>query len=288
MTSPVTLSAKVLSLPNQYKFNSIKEALDPMDDSTSPATNAPNLLEPGEFTQFMLRTRNEILLVLRGLAEHIAQITIFFNEGKDMILTTLAVVADDHLVIDYGPNSELNRKALAAEKHFCVTTLDKVRVQFILRGFTSTELAGRPAFRSALPDEVLRLQRREFYRLVTPIARPLKCLVPIPLPANDLYLHEAHVFDISGGGMGLSAPPAGMPFGKEMEFPNCRIELPEVGIITGTLKVRSVFEVILRSGTRARRAGCEFVKLPGPQMTLIQRYIIRVERERKARTSGMG
>jgi hypothetical protein len=72
-----------------------------------------------------------------------------------------------------------------------------------------------------------------------------------------------------------------------MEFPNCRIELPEVGFVTATVKIRSVFEITLRSGARIKRAGCEFVKLPGPMSTLVQRYIIKVERERKARESGM-
>jgi c-di-GMP-binding flagellar brake protein YcgR len=48
-----------------------------------------------------------------------------------------------------------------------------------------------------------------------------------------------------------------------------------------------VFEITLRSGARIKRAGCEFVKLPGQMSTLVQRYIIKVERERKARESGM-
>lgn len=257
-----------------------------MSQESSPP-NPAAALEPGEYNQYMLRTRAEILVVLRGLYEHVSQITIFFNEGKDMLLTTLAAVADDHLVLDYGPSSDTNRKALEAEKHFCVTTLEKVRVQFILRGLKKVELDGRPAFRASLPDEVLRLQRREFYRLTTPIARPLKCVIPIPLPDGDTYSHEAHILDISGGGMGISAPPEEIPFGTDMVLPNCRIDLPEVGFVTATIKVRSLFEVTLRSGARVRRAGCEFVKLPGPMMTLIQRYIIKVERERKARESGL-
>lgn len=256
-----------------------------MADQTQPHTTS--LLEPNEYSEFMLRAPKEILVVLRGLLEHVSQITVYFNEGKDMLLTTLAAVADDHIVLDYGPSSEMNRKALEAEKHFCITTLDKVRVQFILRGFARIEHGGRASFRTALPDEILRLQRREFFRLATPIAKPLKCMVPIPLADGGLHLHEAHIFDISGGGLALSAPPAGIPFDTEMELPNCRVELPEVGIITGTIKIRSIFEITLRSGAKVRRAGCEFVKLPGPMLTLIQRYIIKVERERKARETGM-
>lgn len=253
-----------------------------------PEPTAPSLLEPDEYSRFMLRTPKEVQVVLRGLVERVAQITVYFDEGKDMLLTTLAEVAEDHIILDYGPSGEMNRKALAAEKHFCVTTLDKVRVQFILRAFTKTEHGGRPAFHAALPDEVLRLQRREFFRLVTPIARPLKCLVPIPLADDGMHMHEANVFDISGGGIALSAPPAGIPFDIGTKFPNCRIELPETGSVTATIEIRSLFEIVLRSGARIKRAGCEFVGLPGPMMTLIQRYIIKVERERKARESGLG
>ncbi|MDP1957543.1 MAG: PilZ domain-containing protein, partial [Rhodocyclaceae bacterium] len=145
------------------------------------------------------------------------------------------------------------------------------------------EQDGRPAFRAALPAEVLRIQRREYYRLTTPIARPLTCMVPIPLPDGSLHGHKANVFDISGGGLGISAPAESIPFGTDSVFPDCHLVLPEVGSVTGTLKVKSLFDITLRSGARTRRAGCEFVKLPGPMTTLIQRYIIKVERERKAR-----
>lgn len=255
--------------------------------------NAPNSAPqplatvPGEYDRYMLRSRAEVLAVLRGLFDHVAQITVFFNEGRDMLITTLAAVADDHVVLDYGPSGEMNRKALEVDKHFCVTTLDKVRVQFILRRFEKTELDGRPAFRADLPEELLRLQRREFYRLVTPIMRPLKCHMTIPLPDGGEYPYEANVFDISGGGLGIAAPPEPVPFDIDMQFSGCRVELPEVGVVTGTLRVRSLFEIVLKSGARVRRAGCEFVDLPGPMMTLIQRYIIKVERERKAREAGL-
>lgn len=234
----------------------------------------------------MLRSPAEVLVVLRGLFERVSQITVFFNEGKDMLLTTLAHVANDHLILDYGPNPETNRKALETEKHFCVTALDKVRIQFMLRDFTRTEHEGRPAFRCALPDELLRLQRREFYRLVTPIARPLKCAIPVRHP-DGMHLHEANILDISNGGVCLLIPPEGVTFESGMEFPGCRIDLPEVGLVNNTLKVKNIFEVTLKSGARMQRAGCEFENMPGPMMTLIQRYIIKVERERKARESGL-
>ncbi|MBS3934965.1 MAG: flagellar brake protein [Sulfuritalea sp.] len=257
-----------------------------MTDTPVPAEPLP-VSAGSEYDKYMLRSAAEMRMVLRGLLGRHAQITVFFNDGQDMLLSMLVEVADRHLVFDTGADEEINRRATTAERHYCVALLDKVRIQFLLGAFARIDHAGRPAFLSALPQEVLRLQRREFYRLAAPIARPLKCRMPLPLPDGGTLSHEATVFDISGGGIGIALPPAGIPFAPGQEIPDCRIELPEVGIVTCTLRVCNVHELALRGGLRAQRAGCEFVRLPGPMATLVQRYIIKVERERKAREAGL-
>ncbi len=246
------------------------------------------ILAAGEYDKYMLRTPGEVLMVLRGLRDRKAQITVFFNDGQEMLLTMLVEVRPDRLVFDVGPDEELNRKTAAAGKHYCVALLDKVRIQFLLGDFTRIAHEGRPAFLGAFPKELLRLQRREFFRLTTPVARPLKCRMVLPLASGGEQVHEVTVFDISGGGIGIAAPPADVPFTPQLQLPDSRIELPEAGIVSCTIKVCSVFEITLKSGARVRRAGCAFVGLPGQLATLIQRYIIKVERERKARQSGLG
>ena len=259
----------------------------PPNAPPAPVTKAPPLLEPGDYAQYMLRSKSEIAFVLRSLLDHVSQITIFFNEGKDLLLTTLVAVESDQILLDLGASSETNRKALTVERLFCVASLDKVRVQFLLRGLKPATFEDRPAFSAAYPSDLLRLQRREFFRLTMPIMRPLKCQIPITeAETGNNFIVDVNVVDISGGGLAIALPD-GVDFDVDKEFANCRIELPEVGMLTTTLKVRNQFEITLRSGGRVRRAGCEFVKLPGPMLTLVQRYIIKVERERKARESGM-
>ena len=252
----------------------------------TPAAAA--VLATDEYSRFLLHHRGAIVQVLRGLVEHVSQVTMFFNAGRDMVITSLVSFDDAHLVLDFGPSMELNRKALEASRLFCVTQLEKVKIQFLLKGLTRIEADGRPAFQAALPESVLRLQRREFYRLATPIARPLICAIPIKEVDGSKRFVEAHIADISGGGVGVISLPKDMLIEEGMEFPDCRLDLPEVGRITATLQIRSVFEVETRTGGHLRRAGCEFVRLPGPMATLIQRYILKVERERKARESGLG
>jgi c-di-GMP-binding flagellar brake protein YcgR len=119
------------------------------------------------------------------------------------------------------------------------------------------------------------------------MANPIRCQVIVDLPDGGKSTVITQLSDISGGGMALTFPPNSVNVTPDMEFSSCRLELPEVGVIVGNLKVRNVFEITLRSGIRVLRAGCQFVRLPGPMLTLVQRYIIKVERERKARESGL-
>lgn len=263
-----------------------QEAPAPAVPPTPAQSLAAELLSTDEFSQYLLSSKSEMFAIFRGMVEQVSQITMFFNEGRDMVLTDMISYGDSGLLLDLGASPEMNGKALEARKLFCVTQLDKVKIQFILRGLERIETKAGPAFRAALPDSVLRLQRREYYRLATPIVRPLKCVMAFPSENGQPRTLEAHIGDISGGGLGVVSIPLDIPIETGQQL-GCRIDLPEVGVVAGTVVVRSVFESVARNGVRSQRAGCEFLKLPGLMLTLIQRYIIKVERERKARNSGM-
>jgi flagellar brake protein len=245
------------------------------------------LVEPADYSKYLLHGKTEVVFVLQALRAAADRITVYFNDGKDFLLTTVIAVDDHGVTLDFGSDTEMNRRALATDKLFCATSHDKVRIQFLLSGVRQIEAADGPAFHAELPESVLRLQRREYYRLTTPIARPLKCQVPMTAPDGKVHKIEVSIIDISGGGLAIMVPPAGITFEPGMEFPSCRIELPEVGFVVATLQVRNLFEVTLRSGGHVSRAGCQFVDLPGSMLTLVQRYIVKVERERKARETGM-
>lgn len=249
------------------------------DDKTNPI----QLLEPADYGEYLLKSRSEVLNVLRQLQQHDSLITLFFNEGKDLILTTLLSISDERLIFDCGANTETNQRALNAERLFCSTLLDKVRVQFILRQPSAITHEGRSAFQAALPDNVLRLQRREYYRLALPLTRRLTCQIPVP----DGQRIDFDIVDLSGGGMAIVAAPDEMIFSPDMEFAGCHIHLPEVGNITARIRILTTIQITLNNGVHIMRTGCHFVGLPGTMTNLIQRYIIKIERERKASESGL-
>ena len=49
------------------------------------------------------------------------------------------------------------------------------------------------------------------------------------------------------------------------------------------LRVRNLFRITNRDGSITLRAGCEFTHLSSAMASTIQRYILKVERERNAR-----
>lgn len=244
------------------------------------------LMDADSYKSYLLHSATEIQFVLRSLSKSTDLITAYFNEGNDFLLTTLIDVDEAGIVLDYGASDEMNRKALAARKMILVATHDRVKIQFAIPGVEETEHEGRPAFRAPLPQKLLRLQRREYYRLMAPVANPLKCQLTLQQEDGSTREVEAQVVDISGGGIAVMTAPSGFEFSVGQHFKSCTLELPDIGSIRAELRVCNLFDVTLRNGTRSKRCGCQFLNLSGAMVTMVERYIMKVERERKARGVG--
>lgn len=238
-----------------------------------------------DYSKYEVVSRTQILSILRGMLERGSQITFYFNNGYDSLLTSLTEIAADGktLVFAHDTNKEMNKRALAADKLNCVSSLDKVKIQFVLHGVDPFQYEGRDAFLGDVPDSLVRLQRREYYRTLLPKARPPQCRIPVPQPDGPLKIVVADLVDISGGGVGVTIPPDEPGFNVGAEFTNVRFDLPNVGNIAVAMRMVSDCDVSMSSGKTFKRAGFEFSKLAGPMRAMIQRYIIQVESERKSR-----
>lgn len=246
------------------------------------------LEEADVYSQYLLHSPTEIAFVLRTAMQKGCMMTVYFDMGQSFFLTSLVNVGPKGIILDYGSDEDINRRALKANRLLCTTSVDKVKVQFALDGLSLLKHEGSPAFFSELPKNLLRLQRREYFRVSTPIATPLICSIPVPGEDGNPTLLQTSLLDISAGGMGLmvTTEQASL-FARGTIFKGCELGLPDDGKIKLDLEVRNAFEVTTRSGNHYTRVGCEFIDLPGLLLTMIQRYITRLERERKARMSGL-
>jgi len=253
-----------------------------------PAFGQTTKSEPfaeAEYSEYESTSFTEMLAILRGMGEAGSLVTLYFNQGDDFLLTSLIQVSPDGktIIFDYGSDMEVNRKALQAKKINCVSSKERVKIQFSLNGVRPVEFEGRTAFLSDVPDSLFRLQRREYYRLTTPMANPLRAIIPVPHKDGSIKTLQAVVFNISCGGICLVVPPGGVPPKMDKEFSGVSINLPSIGIITFDTQVRNIYDITTSDGKILQRVGCEFIKLPGPMMKLIQRYIVLIAHERKAR-----
>lgn len=248
------------------------------------------LEQADDYSQYLLFSRSEILAVLRSLIQKNAMITVHFDQGHSFLLTSMiALVAENTgFILDIGSDDEMNRRALKAKKLIFTALIDRVKVQFSLDKIVAAQYDGRQSFLCKIPDKLLRLQRREYFRLSTPIASPLKLRAALTRPDGSALQIEFPLVDISGGGIGLTVSlNQAQLFEKGNILNDCKLMLPNEGLLIASLCVRNLFNVTTRSGAHYVRVGCEFTDLPQARLTLVQRYITRVERERKARLNGM-
>lgn len=244
------------------------------------------LLQADDYSCYLLRGRTDILFNLRGMIQKRAMLSAFIDASADSFLTAIVALSPDenHLVLDAASDETVNRRVEAAEQLICVTQLDRIKVQFAARGIQRIQHEGHDAFRVRVPEVMLRLQRREYFRLTAPSSHSLTCLIPMTIGGEQREISvEASVLDISGGGLSITVPSEGMVVEPDMEFANCRLMLPETGAIVTSLRVRNLFRVTNRDGSITLRAGCEFIHLSSNMASTIQRYILKVERERNAR-----
>ena len=238
------------------------------------------LLTSEDANRYLVRHAGEIERVLRDVMRDRAIVAAYGENGKDFLLTSIIGVEpkQNAIFLGYGPDERLNAQLLDARNVTFATTHDQVRVQFSCDRIERVDFNHETAFRVAMPRELLRLQRREYYRLVTSVVNPVKCMIN-----TEAGMMEALVVDISIGGVSILAyqEDGGLAAGEI--YHGCRIALPGSGEFALSLAVRTTFEITLKNGRQTHRAGCQFIDLPPSVETEIQRYIIRVERERRAR-----
>lgn len=245
-------------------------------------------------TQLMQLSEEEIedrfhitgrMAVLFSLAEYVncrEQFTVHFNEGKESFLTYLLSVNPEtgELIVDISGSPQVNARFLESKRNVFVARPDGVSIQFATGRPRRVDFDGDDAFALPLPPFIIRLQRREYFRVTTPVARPIMLTMRLP---GDVLGIKLPLRDLSVAGCGINAAvvTAGIEPGISLE--DCRFELPDdhKTRVRATATVRHVTEISPQPGPHRYRIGLQFVDLERAMDHRIQRYIVHVEHERR-------
>lgn len=255
--------------------------------SESTYTPQAELLDPDMFPSYLVRDPRSIVQILRQMADKRALFSVIIRSPQQSFVSTILEVDADAqaALLDVSPDTSLTQRVLDAPSITCLTRLDGIRIQFDLQLATKTTFEGAPALRFALPDQILRLQRRESYRLPVPINNPSICRISFPLPEGQTQTEELRVLDLSNDGLALLLTKdlaQQLGFHANQVLDKCELLLPEFPPMPVVLRIRNQFDIQTANGVRNQRLGCAFVDLANKASTNIQRYIFKIERERRA------
>ena len=257
------------------------------DDHSAPDFEIDHLTEYG---QYFVDSPSEIAYYLNLLIRKGKLLSVYIDGGARYFLTALLGLDEARglLLLDPASDEALNIQAKAAGKLTLTASLNRVKMQFRLPPPVEDKHQDRRALAAPLPDRLLRLQRREYFRLQTPVAAPLRCRIELTDAAAENRLVEWGVADISAGGVSLMVPMTEQAACRpDTLLENCRLEIPNDGVVLIHLRVRKVVELSTEHGLNQLRVGCKFVNVPASRLAVVERYITRIERQRTAKFSGL-
>ena len=243
-------------------------------------SNANTDLSPlDDEISFDLRGHTEIVFALNELIRRGELVTVSFNSGADLVLTTLLSVdrEDDTLVFDWGGSESANGKLLQSGRNFFVAKPDGIKIQFITECVRETTYGGKKAFVTDLPEKIVRVQRRDGYRVVTPVARPLLCHVTVK-KGESLTLP---IHDISVGGIGLTLHEVTKSLEAGSALQEVCVQLPEQGEVRCAARVCHVTTHDTLAARPVTHVGLRLENPPHVMQARIQRYIGDLERARR-------
>ncbi|AON54390.1 flagellar brake protein [Herbaspirillum seropedicae] len=238
---------------------------------------------------YRVRSRREIISLLTSMMEKNQLLSLMIKGGSESVITSiLEVDADeDAITLDAAPSAMLNESIVSSKQIDFEAIYNSIRITFAVEGARQIEYQGRPALQVDIPESLVRLQRREFFRIPTPIAKPLRCTFRITQPDGSFVTVVTMLNNISAGGVGITDEKKLLSTTPGVIYEDCQLELGDNTLVSVKLQVRDCKEFKMTNGKIVNRFGCQFIDIPRTVLAAIQRFITKLEREQNAKASGM-
>lgn len=229
---------------------------------------------------FGRRNPLEIGVQLRNLVNRGDFLTLQYRGGQ-LVTRLLAVDTRERtFVFDWGALAEQNRGVLEAPSSHFHASPEGVRVEFSTGTPRETEYEGRPAFEADFPEVLFYVQRREYFRVDTPVLEPCICRGQIP-GTGERFQFEVH--DLSLGGLGLrTTDERAALLDTGIVLQDVELDLRAQGRLRMDVALVVLRFIDLPNGDRRFHLGLRFESLPGAAENTLQRYITQLEMKRRS------
>ena len=231
----------------------------------------------GDEEEFEIASPREIHFIMLDIEKNAARAALYYDKRRQFILTSVVDVDEAGIWLDASQSHEENVKVVTSAGCIFVSSHHQAKVQFDIASVELTTLDNLETFYVPMPEQILRIQRRDYFRLYLP-AGTLKCT--LKLDGDPPRERVLSVRDISRGGIALFCDEidADLQPGKTIE--RCRMWIDEETELLFGLQVRYFSVTPSLTGKSRGCAGCLFVNLDGKTGVLLQRYITMQQKVR--------
>ena len=229
---------------------------------------------------FAQRHPLQIAVCLRKLMAGQDFVTVEFN-GRQIVTQMLDVDSRNARFIFDAGSTEMDNYALPAARQLIFRSLPGgIRTEFMTLNADPIQFEGRPAFEAAFPSLLYYVQRREFFRVQTPVLDPYIAFGPFVDGDGGSFRMELQ--DLSLGGVALKT--ADERFGSLESGTVLRdvtLQLGSFGTLRLDLEIVAPRQLTKPKGDRRFVIGCKFVQTPGLAERTLQRVVTQLETKRQ-------
>lgn len=232
-------------------------------------------------SSFFVHNPAQIISYLNLLVKRKCLLAVHFGEDDEFFLTPIIEIdkKNNSIILDYGPQEYLNKKILNSPKITFSTEYSGIPVSFSGTNLTTITYKGEPAFKMSLPGSIFWRERREFYRVKSPISKFSYCWLKL----NNQEQINLNLYDISIAGFSMlndrneyfnRLTPA-------THFEQCELILSETSKDTISLEICGTTIINPEKPNKIERISCKFTHITPTFETTIQRYMQQIEIENK-------
>jgi flagellar brake protein len=228
---------------------------------------------------FLIRSPEQIISKLSILLKKKCLLTARFGKNDDSFVTTILEVdiKNSLLIFYHSPKDESIEQLLNSQKITFKTEYLGIKVAFDATNLSNIQHQGMPLFAIPIPESILWIEARDFYRVKLPSPQPSYCRVTL----GNLVSVTLKLYDISLIGFSM------LTDGKEISdlmplyalFEECKLTLSDISEGTISFEVRSKHVINSEEGNRIEKIGCKFTQITPAFENAIQHCMLQIERE---------
>jgi flagellar brake protein len=236
---------------------------------------------------FLIDSQENIISKLYTLFKNKCLFTVYFGDNDDSFITTIHDInrKDNVFIFHYGPKEESIEQLLNSSKITFKTELLGVEVVFDTMRLARIKNQGVFAFAVPVPASMLWMERREFYRMKSPVSKSSYCQVTL----KDQESINLKLYDISLGGFSMltdSKKVSDLSKNPDLmalytSFEQCKLILADTGEYTISFEVRNKHIINPGNLNRMEKIGCKFTRIMPACENAIQHYMQQIERENR-------